>query len=130
MLSVCEHCMGVCRAMDLIGDTKQAKGEGKSGLVETKLAAMAVCMFIKPGAYEEPWLEGVFDYCNYPMAFTPYMIHVNEFWGYYYDYYGFSRACDDSCMAAGFLDVNILLPCKVCLQSTKFDREWDQLYIP
>ena len=29
--------MGVCRAMALIGDAKQATGEGKSGPVETRL---------------------------------------------------------------------------------------------
>ena len=33
--------MGVCRAMALIGDTKQATSEGKCGPVETGLTGMA-----------------------------------------------------------------------------------------
>ena len=38
--------MGIYRAIVLVGDNKQAKVEGKSGLVETRLAgpaAMALC---------------------------------------------------------------------------------------
>ena len=58
------------------------KSKRKSGLVETRPAALAVCIFIKPGAYEQPWPQGMSDYCNYPVSITPnvpYMIHDNEF---------------------------------------------------
>ena len=33
----CVRAMGVCRALALFGDAKQAMGEGKSGPVETGL---------------------------------------------------------------------------------------------
>lgn len=72
----------VVAAMDLDDDTKQPKSKRKSGLVETRPAALAVCIFIKPGAYEQPWPQGMSDYCNYPVSITPnvpYMIHDNEF---------------------------------------------------
>ena len=38
---VCGPFIGVCRTMALIGDTKQAMSEGKSGLVETGLTGLA-----------------------------------------------------------------------------------------
>ena len=40
-LSVCGHCVGVRRAMALIGGAKQAMGEGKNGPVETGLTGPA-----------------------------------------------------------------------------------------
>ena len=40
MSPCCVRAMGVCRALALFGDTKQAMGEGKSGPVETGLTAL------------------------------------------------------------------------------------------
>ena len=37
MSSRCVRAMGICRALALFGDAKQAMGEGKSGPVETGL---------------------------------------------------------------------------------------------
>ena len=48
-------CVGVCQAMVLIGNAKQAVSEGKSGLVETrltKLAAMALCYQLPYNSYK------------------------------------------------------------------------------
>ena len=36
----CVHAMGTHRALALFGDAKQAMGEGKSGLVETRLTGL------------------------------------------------------------------------------------------
>ena len=37
MLCACGPCVGVRQAIALIGDTRQAMSEGKSGLIETRL---------------------------------------------------------------------------------------------
>ena len=36
----CVRAMGICRALALFGDAKQAMGEGKSGPVETGLTGL------------------------------------------------------------------------------------------